>query len=363
MKTSLPKQIKLLYFAIYYTKLLTATKKERNIGLDLIKIIACVLVIALHTCSNYDLTKISDWPNFVVYNFAAIAIPTFFVVNGALLIGKDLTTTESLKYIWKKILKTAFICIVFIYGYELIQQISGNGFRMNAISDVIIRQKGPFFHFWFFISLIIIYIAYPLLNYIYRKNKKLFITFTLALIGLQLAMDLYTLHHVAFLNVQCQNTLLMKIPQSLRIFTYFPYFMLGGILKEMKPVSKKWIFTGITAMLIYILCIDRLIYHHDGTCEIFYNNILMIAVVAMLFTNFYHTGIAKKNSRELVSTLAPSIMIVYILHPLLIKPYDNLFPNPIMQYGIVKLAVIAAVTFAAAYWISKVKILRKFFKL
>ena len=74
-------------------------RKIRNINLDLIKVLACVGVVLLHTTMG-GFKETGSW-NFLAYLYylGTYSIPLFFMVNGYLLLGKrdnlSLHTPES----------------------------------------------------------------------------------------------------------------------------------------------------------------------------------------------------------------------------------------------------------------------------
>lgn len=63
-------------------------RKYRNINLDLLKVLACVGVVLLHTAMG-GFKETDSW-NFSTYLYylGTYSIPLFFMVNGYLLLGK-----------------------------------------------------------------------------------------------------------------------------------------------------------------------------------------------------------------------------------------------------------------------------------
>ncbi len=64
--------------------------KQRIGWLDLIKILACVMVVLLHSV-NVGLDKSNYISGLWIYYLGTYAIPLFFMVNGYLMIGKENT--------------------------------------------------------------------------------------------------------------------------------------------------------------------------------------------------------------------------------------------------------------------------------
>lgn len=82
--------------------------RERIIGLDFIKVIACFWVVALHTV-NASFSIV----NFVIVSFGVSAIPFFIMVNGYLMFQKKEITYG---YIGNKIFRILIVC----FSWELL---------------------------------------------------------------------------------------------------------------------------------------------------------------------------------------------------------------------------------------------------
>lgn len=59
-------------------------KKKRNIGIDLLKIIACILVITLHSLPPEDLMVANNVFNLSLYYVGTLAIPVFLRLSRSL---------------------------------------------------------------------------------------------------------------------------------------------------------------------------------------------------------------------------------------------------------------------------------------
>ena len=83
------------------------SKVERNISLDVLKVLSCFSIVALHIFGRKN-----NLLNGIVYYISTFAIPIFFMVNGFLLMRKK---EISYKYIVKKIYKILKIIFFGIY--------------------------------------------------------------------------------------------------------------------------------------------------------------------------------------------------------------------------------------------------------
>ena len=134
-------------------------KKARNINIDLIKIIACIGVVLLHTTMpGFKETGRWNYSSYLYY-LGTYSIPLFFMVNGYLLLGKSKITYPYILHKIKWVLITVSSWTVIIWFLK-------RDFTINPIKKILafLIQKGYFFQFWFFGSLILIYLCLPILK-------------------------------------------------------------------------------------------------------------------------------------------------------------------------------------------------------
>ena len=120
-------------------------KKIRNINLDLIKIIACIGVVLLHTTMpGFKETGQWNYSSYLYY-LGTYSIPLFFMVNGYLLLGKS-----EIKYSY--ILEKVKWILITVCSWNLIIWFFKRDFTANPVKKIAasLIQKGYFFQFWFF---------------------------------------------------------------------------------------------------------------------------------------------------------------------------------------------------------------------
>ena len=121
-------------------------RKIRNINLDLIKVLACVGVVLLHTTMG-GFKETGSW-NLLAYLYylGTYSIPLFFMVNGYLLLRKrEITYPYILQKVkWILITVSSWTFIVWFFKRD---------FTTNPIKKIVgsLLQKGYFFSvlvFW-----------------------------------------------------------------------------------------------------------------------------------------------------------------------------------------------------------------------
>ena len=100
---------------------------KRNLNIDLIKILACFFVVALHTQRNYQLELIH---NPILYYIARCAVPLFLMVNGYLLLKKE---EIDYKYVLHKTKKILFVIVFWTLAYVILDSIRKKGIT-NVLS-------------------------------------------------------------------------------------------------------------------------------------------------------------------------------------------------------------------------------------
>ena len=83
-------------------------KLKRERWLDLIKVIACFLVVTLHTVRD-GLDEGRNNIGLILFDLGVFAIPLFFMVNGYLQLRKE---KVSYKYCFKKIIRIFIIVLI-----------------------------------------------------------------------------------------------------------------------------------------------------------------------------------------------------------------------------------------------------------
>lgn len=171
---------------------------QRDIGLDVIKGVAALLVCMLHFL-HADFGTINEnavyVPNInkILYGLCACSVPLFFLVNGTLMLHRSLTA--------KKILLKIFnlLKIRFIWGILLGLVICELKNCTISLSNILSNS----FYLWFFEALAVIYMFLLLWNSI--KDYKWSVTIPIALLIFPFLFNLLGLGIAAFTGVSMGN--------------------------------------------------------------------------------------------------------------------------------------------------------------
>jgi surface polysaccharide O-acyltransferase-like enzyme len=324
---------------------------KRSISIDLIKIIACFLVVVLHTCYTKDnQINVSS----ILFYSGVVAIPLFFMTNGYLLFGK---VREDKWYSYKKIgrilVLTFLLNCIFCILYVIVKHSFRNPFS-ETVSNLFF-QKGFLPHFWFLGTLSLIYLLFPLLNYLYRYKQKCFFILSAFLICTQCLVDALNIYS----SIEYSDLFQLHVPQTFRLESHFSYFILGGVLKLLKSKIVKYAsFRNVLFLyglaIIYQFFMIKNVYP-TLLCEYFYDNLIVICLSVIIFTYLLEIHNIKGGIIHAISNL---IMLIY--HPFVIFFYNKIID---VNVHIIKLIIVFGVSALLSWIISKMPYAKVIFKI
>ena len=292
-------------------------RKYRNINLDLLKVLACVGVVLLHTTMG-GFKETGSW-NLLTYLYylGTYSIPLFFMVNGYLLLGKKEITYPYILQKVKWILTIVSLWTIIVWLFK-------RDFTVNPIKKIIgsLLQKGYFSQFWFFGALILIYLCLPILRkFLNSKRSYLYILSFFVATGLIFEL----------VNIILQMPLQSYVIQTFRLWTWFFYYILGGLIAQfdkefIKKGIKRWMeIASVLLMLISPLILFFLAktVYHNLFAEYFYD-ILFVKIVSLGIFLTVLTLSLEENKSKWIVTLSNQTMGVFIVHTYVIKVLEKL---------------------------------------
>lgn len=286
-------------------------RKNRNINLDLLKVLACVGVVLLHTTMG-GFKETGSW-NLLAYLYylGTYSIPLFFMINGYLLLGK-----REITYLY--ILQKVKWILITVSSWSFIVWLFKRDFTTNPIKKIVgsLIQRGYFFQFWFFGALILIYLCLPILRqFLNSKRSYLYSLSLLMTIGLIFELS---------------NILLQMPIQTFRLWTWFFYYLLGGYIaqftiEEIESRFKNWMkIVSILLLLIspiILFFIAKTIYH-NLFAEYFYDTLFVkVSTLGIFLTILMLT--LNENRRESIVSLSNQTMGVFIIHTYIMKVWEK----------------------------------------
>lgn len=336
---------------------LVNNNSNRNYNLDLLKIIACIAVIGLHTFVK-NISIITS----ACYYLCGYAVPIFIMSSGFLLADKK---NCSFRYSINKIvriLRTVILCNALFHLEKLIYDtVVKQSFSITFINDFIFDivkgfvQSGTMWHFWYFGALIILYIALPLISKIKTERSMLTILVGLCFI----AISLQQFSYINGFAVQSQ------VIQTFRIWTWLLYFILGMYIRKKNQNDNKvstiaLICTTILSVFYQLHIVNNIIIGVDA--EYFYDSIVYMVWVFVLFTWTLSLKLSDFLIKH-IKFISSLTMGVYIVHPFIIRFLKQLLVVDTTTMSILLFIATTVISFLCTWGISKISCLKPLIQL
>lgn len=308
------------------------TKEARDISVDLIRIIACFMVVMIHTAAydfDYGDPASSQWMAQNVYDsFVRSGVPLFFMLSGIVFLQKK---TIPLSYIWKKIFRLLIVYVLFYVFYKAFEV------RHELIHDPLYLIRAirwghyPHYHLWFMLELTAIYVMLP---FIYHCTSA--------------KPELAKYYLIIFFVFSILKTTILKIPgfpdeaaQYIHAFVriqaldYVGYFVLGWYLNE--KIKRVPVRTGravclsgivFAASALIMAFLTRSVSLQRGKPDIrWYDNFVIftfceaVSLFSLLKIVFSRaTGFWKKDrAGKVIQCISSCSFFVYLIHPFMIE--------------------------------------------
>ena len=324
---------------------------NRNLNIDLTKSLACLAILGLH-CIGYI--------NYTLYYICTFGVPVFFMVNGYLMFGK---TTISFKYSLTKALSVARIVIlwnlIIMIPVMILKHKLANPFVQIYKSLI---QQGYLWHFWFFGTLIILYLILCPLHKLLtnpRNGLKLHILLCIILFLICLGNTIYSYNN--------HYAMCVFVPQSLRLWVSLFYYLTGGLIARLDRTDliKKVPTSVLAASVILLGIICNYGQKHLGNfgyslraAEYFYDELTVILWCVSIFIFILRIRIPSKYEKPITSASKLSLG-VFIIHPLILKASEVVFMAKTTPQAIALWGVVTTISVIIAYIISKAPYIKK----
>ena len=291
--------------------------KERNVNLDLMRVLACIAVVGLHTV-NIRYTLFYN----LLFNVCSFAVPAFFMTSGYTLLNRKRLPKG---YVLGKIAGVMRLAVVWPWVMWLANAAVGlivQGEPLQRLSDVPAQivtnflQHGNLWQFWYLGATMLLYACLPLLYRLREKGwlGRLWACLVVAGVAVVAASS--------FLGRSIQA----QLPQMFRLWTWLQYFVLGGLLgsgapprplRRLQGVSMKahtLLLLAATAWIVVYLEWMRWDVLRTPAKEWIYDSIFAVLWVVALFTWVMKLRIPRF-LQTAIPRLASLTLGVYILHP------------------------------------------------
>lgn len=282
--------------------------KTSKITIDKFRIIAAILIIAIHI---FPLASINETLDFIfTHVICRIGVPFFFMLTGYFVLPKAIEDKNKLVKYTLKIIKIYAICILIYLPINLYAGQLRNITIIETIKNICIN--GTFYHLWYFPAIILgIWITYFLIKYL---NKKLSLIIILILYIIGIFGDSY-------FGISKQVTTISKIYDAIFMIAdytrnglfFAPMFInLGYSFNNIKNKISRNKSVIFAIIFTFFMIFEGLILKHFNLQK--HDSMYFLLVPTMFFIFNILIQINNENNKKLrnIST------IIYIIHPMFI---------------------------------------------
>lgn len=266
---------------------------QRNLSIDLIKIISMYMVLMLHLhvqrrlCTTFDYSTTPFW-----YSLAGIAIPLFFMVSGYLMSKKqDIEFKYSIRKIWGIVKFTLLICLIWDIFIYLTTQ------RIRFDFPICFMKDGGFSHFWYFGSMIIVYSILPVLRKLFTDHLRLVMVSLGAICFIFFLLDCVCLFEKGY------------VIQTFRVWYWFFYFGLGFCVeRKYSYLTNFKMYYLVAFMSLYLLSVYFI---KPGGIEYHFGNPFCPLYATAVFLMLLKVQITHK---KIIQILSSCFLPIYAFH-------------------------------------------------
>ena len=324
---------------------------NRNVNLDLVKVLASIGVVGLHAIGMV---------NYSIYYFCDFAVPLFMMVNGYLMFNKSGITPA---YAFTKILSLLKIVVCWNLLIILPVMVLRHKF-VNPIRLCVncLFQKGYLWHFWYFGALIIIYLALPLIHHLIKNRPLLHLILVVILVLISVTIRIMSM--VRGYSIQ------KYVPQTLRIWTWLMFFLFGGLCTTSyfdKLLNiPLWLHSVLTAVFAFVNNIVEkkvgLYLIHERIADLFYDDITSIIWYCLLFTLLLRVPLSAL-VKKAATRIEPLTLGIFIIHPILLAGASSVYTPSGTLSAVIFFVLITLLSGIVSFIMRRVVIIRELIRL
>jgi len=323
---------------------------NNNLTINLIRFIATFLVVLAHINSSGE----SKWITVFYYTITRMGAPLFFMCIGYLLLSKRDTTTEFLK-------KHLLPLLISFFVWSAIYDFMANGVFQKGIT--LVQAFKTFLHiiksstvgyYWFFYSLIGMYLFVPILWIFLPKERSKEINYYIGLWLLGFSIMPFVRSAIGMDYYGLEPPFVQR---------YLGYFLLGYYLADLQTRAKFPLFALGLFVMSFAFSFSVFYFNLPPTDnEDFFRSYMSINIICMsasFYALMYWAGkyLPEKFSVPL-EIIDQSVFGIYLGHLIVLSKIQTLITSMGLQGGFFSTApVIALVTFIISFLL--ITLLRK----
>jgi len=282
--------------------------KALKISIDKFRIIAAILIIAIHI---FPFASINETVDFVfTHVICRIGVPFFFMVTGYFVLPKAIEDKNKLIKYTLKIIKIYAICILIYLPINLYAGQLNNITIIEAIKNICIN--GTFYHLWYFPAVILgIWVTYFFIKHL-NKTSSIISIVILYIIGI-FGDSYFGISKQSIIISKTYDAIFMIADYTRNGLFFAPIFIsLGYSFNNMKnkiSQNKSAIFAIIS---MFFMIFEGIILKHFNLQK--HDSMYFMLVPTMFFIFNILVQINNENNKKLRNIAT----IIYIMHPMFI---------------------------------------------
>lgn len=347
-------------------------KNNRILYIDILRVIACLSVIMIHSSATYvvkDFGSFNFWIGNILDGFASIGVPIFVMISGTLMLDKnyEFSKKKLIKHIIRMII--FFICWSAVYCviYNIVGQI-----LVEHKSIDIIKVIGSFirghYHLWFIYLIVGLYLIVPLLRlWVKDENKKyvkyfiiLSIIFTYIIPQIISIGSNYS-NLFFYLNDIMENNIQLKY-----VGGFTTYFILGWYINNYDFKNNKIIYilggvgfiTSVVGTYILSASTGKAIQMYESlSLNVLFQAVAVFTIIKMKFIN------RQNKDNKFINSISKYSLGIYAIHALSVEIMYKILDKIGFGIAIINIPLVFIISFVTAYLssfiLSKIPILKK----
>lgn len=314
--------------------------KQRDISIDLVKVIAIIGVVIIHTCLFDAIVFSPDWLSSLLWrSLAGASVPLFLMSSGAIML--DSSKEISLKKLYlKNILRIILAMVVWGTVYKVYHlSLSGNLSVVNAVNGIkevlFFNQE---FHFYYLHMILIVYAFLPITRLLTSNASQrqlqyiLLLWFALAVIY-PTVLPFYPFNRFEGMTIQWGINL---------TYASIGFGILGYYLKKYTIGRAKAL---LLILLGLVLTFSLTLYKSGETGGLYEhflngNGVPVCLLASGIFTMAKATHIKSAKLQNLISWLSKSSFCIYLVHMLVMYALHGIGITVVSPY-IISIPLIA----------------------
>lgn len=346
------------------------SNKKRIVYLDVLRVIACLSVIMIHTSAGYvvkDFGTFNFWVGNLFDGIARIGVPLFVMISGSLMLDKnyDYSNKKLIKHIKKLIIFFVFWSALYSTIYQILMPVF---LKHESIS--ILKLLGSFikghFHLWFIYMIIGLYLILPLLRLWVNDTNIKYVKYFIILA----IIFTFIIPQIISIGSNYSNLFdqIQKILDNINIkyvggFT--TYFLLGWYLNNYKIKNKKILYIlGILSIALIILVTGILSITTNKDVQMYGNMTVTVLIYSVMIFAFVKDKCPNASeNNKIISNISKNSLGIYAIHPLIITIIYKILSIFDLNTAIINIPICFIATiliaYVVAYIFSKIPILNK----